>query len=140
MAYESPELAEQAFYKAFEEADVDSMMSVWSPIGSVLCIHPMGPALTALDVIRASWLEIFAAPVNHRIDIELLSDRRAATVCVRTVIERFSIPGQREQFAPIIARNVFWRGDRGWYLVTHHGGPARNQTASDEPSSEQTRH
>lgn len=140
MAYESPELAEEAFYRAFEEADVDVMMSIWAPIGRVLCIHPMGPALTSRDVIRTSWLEIFAAPANHQIEIELLSEHRADGVCVRTVIESFSVAGQGDHFAPIIATNIFWRGDGGWYLVTHHAGPARNQPLSSESPSTETRH
>lgn len=140
MSFESAAACEQAFYRAFQDADVTSMMAVWAPIGEVLCVHPMGHALVTREQIRASWLEIFAAPVEQRINFELVSEKRGETLCIRTVVENFSIPGSGEQFAPILATNIYWRGDGGWYLITHHASPARNQPAPAEPDPEQTRH
>ena len=140
MTFESPELAEQAFYQAFQDADVQAMMAIWSPVGKVLCVHPMGPPLTTLEVIRASWLEIFAGDLNQRIDTQVVMEKRAETLCTRTVIENFSIPGRNEQFAPIIATNIFWRGDGSWYLISHHASPARAQASSGTTAQGQTRH
>ena len=138
MSFESPAACEQAFYRAFEDSDVISMMAVWAPIGEVLCVHPMGAALVTRELIRASWLEIFAAPLEQRIHIEPVSEKRGETLYIRTVVENFSIPGSTDQFAPILATNIYWRGDGGWYLMTHHASPARAQPAPAE--SEQTRH
>ena len=37
--------AEQAFYAAFQKADLAEMMQVWADDDSIVCIHPMGPRL-----------------------------------------------------------------------------------------------
>ncbi|MEM7466007.1 MAG: nuclear transport factor 2 family protein [Pseudomonadota bacterium] len=139
MTCESPELAERAFYRAFEMGDVEGMMALWSPVGAVLCIHPMGPALTNLDAIRASWIEIFAAPHGAKISTELLSEQRANQVVVRAVVETFSIVGRSESFAPIFATNTFWQGDTGWYIASHHASPGKTLEVQ-ETIGEVTRH
>ena len=123
--------AERAFYRAFEQGDVEDMMALWSPVGSVLCVHPMGPALTDLDMIRASWLEIFASPISHRIDTTLLMENRANDVVVRVVMENFTIPNREETFPPVFATNTFWRGDSGWYIASHHASPGKIDERSD---------
>lgn len=132
MAFATALEVEKAFYHAFEQADVEDMMALWSPVGAVLCIHPMGPALTNLDIIRTSWLEIFAAPAVHRIDVRLLSETRADDLIVRAVMENFSVPGRDEIFPPVFATNTFWRGDSGWYIASHHASPGQpdERTAS----------
>ena len=141
---DSPELAERAFYEAFETGDVESMMALWLPAGNILCIHPMGPALDNLDIIRTSWTEIFASPIDHKITTELLSETRTSQVVVRAVAEYFSIPGRDERFSPVFATNTFWRGDSGWFITTHHASPGRveeplvHEETTDE--AEPTRH
>ena len=115
------------------------MMALWAPHENVICIHPMGPALTDRAAIRASWMEIFAAPANHRINIELLSETVGDDVASRTVVETFSIADREERFAPILATNVFSRNKAGWLLVAHHASPGRNQSGAAQPVN-QTRH
>ena len=125
LAIDSPELAETAFNDAFRTGDVESMMSLWLPAGDVLCVHPMGPALDDLDIIRTSWVEIFAAPVERIITTQLLSETRATGLVVRSVIEYFSMPSRNEAFAPVFATNTFCRGDSGWFIATHHASPGQ---------------
>ncbi|MGR8946850.1 MAG: YybH family protein [Gammaproteobacteria bacterium] len=136
MTFASPLEVEQAFYNAFEQADVEDMMTLWSPVGDVVCVHPMGPALTNLDMIRTSWLEIFAAPVMHEIEVELLSETRVNDLVVRTVMENFSVPGRNEIFPPVFATNVFWRGESGWYIAGHHASPGQlNERTVADPAA-----
>lgn len=125
MPLDSPALAEKAFYLAFEQGDVEGMMTVWAPAGDVICIHPMGPALTNLDLIRTSWLEIFAAPFERKIVPEVICETAGNQVVTRSVLEHFSIPARDESFAPVFATNTFRQGDSGWFITGHHASPGR---------------
>ena len=58
--------AEQAFYDAFQRADLDAMMAVWAEDEEVFCIHPGGPRLTGLEKIRESFRQIFRSEVSMR--------------------------------------------------------------------------
>lgn len=61
----SPEhvlFANDAFYLAFRERDLEAMERIWSRNAQVICIHPGWNPLTTRSEIMASWRAILANP------------------------------------------------------------------------------
>ena len=67
--YATPQDAEQAFYRAFEHADLAEMMAVWAE-EDIVCVHPGGGRHTGLVEVRESWRQIFAAGPRLRFRLD----------------------------------------------------------------------
>ena len=52
--------AEKAFYAAFQQEDLELMMSVWADDEDITCIHPGGNRLEGINNILESWEQIFS--------------------------------------------------------------------------------
>ncbi len=133
--YPTVELAEIAFYQAFEDASVEAMMAVWSGTAEISCIHPTGPVLVSVDVIRESWQQIFAGGSGVTIQVNVLREYASATQVVHLVEEHLSVTGNTAQQGHVFATNVYHLEDDGWRMVSHHGAPApRPQPTSKAPT------
>jgi len=56
--------ANQAFYEAFANRDIEAMQRLWSEAMPVVCIHPGWDALSGRQVVLQSWAGIFANPAS----------------------------------------------------------------------------
>lgn len=133
--------AELAFYTAFERGDLDEMMAVWSATSEVACVHPMGPVLTGLIDIRASWAELFAVQVPRKFEIKRVQTIAVPELVLHVLYETISLPLQRQRFAPMAALNGY-RPHRGhWRMVLHHAGPVGVEQVGFTPTdASSTRH
>lgn len=133
----SPKDAEDAFYLAIENADLQSMMSVWSDNNAAVCIHPGAPRLEGRDEIRRSWQEIFEASPPMMFTV---SDERITQddhLAVHLVKEEIVIEG--EIVSIMLTTNIFHFIDGGWKMMLHHSSPEPDpilddlQMIDDEP-------
>lgn len=82
----SPEhvlFANDAFYLAFRERDLDAMERLWARNSPVVCIHPGWNPLTSRQEIMASWEAILTNPEAPRIQCyggQVFSHATLATV------------------------------------------------------------
>ena len=135
--FPTPEDAENAFYEAFERADLAAMMAVWAESDDVVCVHPQGPRLVGFEVVRDSWAQIFAGGAQLRVrttDVRIFDGQ---TVAVRNVIEQLAPPGRAEPTHLILATNVYELTDAGWRMTVHHASapaePAPKQAEEPTP-------
>ena len=70
--------AERAFYDAFQNADLDDMMNIWSAHHDIICIHPMGPRLEGREAVAQSWRQIFSGGSTMRFDLTVPLARYSA--------------------------------------------------------------
>lgn len=61
MSYLTAEVAESAFYAAFEARSLDAMMVVWANDDSIACIHPLAAPLNGRAAVATGWLSMFEA-------------------------------------------------------------------------------
>ena len=139
---ESPSAAEAAFYAAFERSDIKRMMAVWANSADICCIHPLGDILLGTERIRASWMDIFAAPVPRKIEVERVRLIQHGDLAIHFVRETLILPSNFPRVLPIIAANTYRLYDGGWRMVVHHASPLQPSVPVDppRPSFSPTRH
>ncbi len=121
--FATPEAAQQAFYQAFENNNLESMMQVWESSDDILCIHPMAPALQGRDAVTHGWREIFTGGVDMRFTVEPMQRYEQTDLVVLIVNENIEV-GSGKRVAPIVSTNIYRLGAQGWHMLTHHAGPA----------------
>jgi uncharacterized protein (TIGR02246 family) len=138
-SFTNPQEAEQAFYEAFQRADLDAMMAVWAEDEEVYCVHPGGPRLTGIESIRESFRQIFANGPAMRFELRAGQTMQGGLIAVSSVYEHITVLGERRQQASVaVATNVYVNVGGGWRMVGHHGSPASQaeaRPAAARPSS-----
>ena len=84
--HQSATHAQETYYQALVDADLDALMAIWVDDDSVLCILPSGERLSGLDAIRDTHEEVFAQG-GVRVTCHELQSFETATVSVYHVIE-----------------------------------------------------
>lgn len=122
--YSTPDEAEQAFYQAFENADLAAMMQIWADDDTIACAHPMGKLLQGRTTVRESWRQLFSGDQRMHFRLQHQQIRQSETIAVHSVLETIFLHGDNRPRPPIIATNVFVRTDGGWRMVLHHASPS----------------
>jgi len=136
----NPDEIETQFYEALQSGDIDKLMAVWSDDDEIACVHPGGPRLIGAAAIRASFESIFA---NGAVDAQPEKVRRVLShsSAVHSVLERIRVmTPEGEQFAWVVATNVYLKSSQGWRLVAHHASPGTSVEAQDNPEAASTLH
>lgn len=118
--FATPDEAEAAYYRAFEQADNDLMSEVWLASDHVSCIHPLADDIHGHRFVLASWRAIFhnqgPTPITHTATEKHL----AGPLAVHLGIETITRNGVRHSF---LATNVFQLEQDGWCMLSHHASP-----------------
>lgn len=112
--------ANQAFYDAFEAADLDAMSGVWEHSDRAICTHPGWTTLRGWGQVAGSWFSLFGGPQRLQF---ILTDPVAEVMgdtAMVTVSENL-LDGPRG--STVAALNVFVRDGSGWRMIAHHGSP-----------------
>jgi ketosteroid isomerase-like protein len=126
---EEVEEANERFYRALENADLDEMSEVWLHEHWVKCVHPGWDLITGWEDVYQSWENIFSAPPGMRIsatDVEIKIEGDFALVSCNENIALFLDSRSAPVSARTTATNLFHRiGDR-WRMVHHHASQVSN--------------
>jgi uncharacterized protein (TIGR02246 family) len=133
-SFTSPQEAEQAFYEAFERADLDALMAVWAEDDEVFCVHPGGARLTGLASIRESFRQLLRNGANMRFQLRGVQQIRGGLLAVHSVYEYITLVGERRQVNPVVATNLYANAGGGWRMIGHHASPVANPETA--PASE----
>ncbi|HEY5931248.1 MAG TPA: nuclear transport factor 2 family protein [Burkholderiales bacterium] len=131
--FATPQDAEQAFYKAFERADLAAMMSVWAEEEDIVCVHPGGARHTGVVEVRESWRQVLAQGPSlrfHLVGNRVFSGRM---ISIHSVYEHVTVAGESRPANPVLATNIYLLTDRGWRMLMHHASPLATAAPSKEP-------
>ncbi len=124
--------ANRAFYRAFNDRDAAAMDLLWSPTGSVVCLHPGQAGLYDRADIMASWRAIMRHPEAPRVRCTqewVVGRPGLAIVVCREILADVQL----------MATNTFTRLSDGWRIIGHHSGPVPSvetqQPAPTTPSA-----
>ena len=124
MTFESPQDAEDAFYDAFEEANLENMMSAWADTDDIICIQPMREQVKGREAVSQTWQELFASDAKVEIEIHHQHWLDAENIAVHVVHEQLIINGDRKHKPPaLIATNMYQQTEQGWRMLLHHASP-----------------
>jgi ketosteroid isomerase-like protein len=129
---EEVEEANERFYRALEEGNLEEMSEVWLHEDWVKCVHPGWDLIIGWEEIYQSWEKIFSAPAGMRVsatDVEIKIEGDFALVSCNENIALFLDRTSAPVSARTTATNLFHRIGDGWRMVHHH--------ASQVPSAPQ---
>ncbi|HXH12829.1 MAG TPA: nuclear transport factor 2 family protein [Alphaproteobacteria bacterium] len=123
--------ANERFYEAFEQLDIQAMSTVWLHADRARCIHPGWRTLRGWPAIKESWIAIFSNTEDIKFTITDVSvslcDRMAWVSCVENIIDSGNtIP----VVSTIEATNIFERIGTEWRMVQHHASMAVRERES----------
>ncbi len=119
------EFANDRFYAAFSNGDLEEMADVWSTGDDIVCIHPGWPPLVGREEVMESWAELMQGGGG---DIQCLG--------VRVVPQRDHFSVLCYEQLPngfLIATNNFVIEGQAARMIHHQAGPC--QPPDDLPSS-----
>lgn len=108
--------ANEAFYCAFANRDLDAMDEAWAHDAPVSCIHPGWHPLTCREDVIDTWKSILTNPetpdiVCVNVDVHL-HDAMAIVTCHEEIDGQF-----------LSATNVLVQEHGRWVMVHHQAGP-----------------
>ena len=116
--------ANEQFYQAIRERDLERMKGLWINGEEAKCVHPGWPMLYGWESVSESWKNIFEN--GGAIDIEL-SDINAQVcgevawvICIEKIVHRL---GDEVQTGFAQSTNIFVREGGSWLLSVHHASP-----------------
>lgn len=141
MKFPTPEDAEAAFYRCFEDGDLDGMMAVWDNSNDILCIHPFGHRLEGTDAVRDGWSALLTGQQRLRFRVESSWRYNCGDLTVHAVLEHIRVAGDDTDHTPVIATNAYRLTSDGWRMVLHHSSPQpRPEKAADDSDDAPTLH
>jgi hypothetical protein len=117
--------ANEAFYRAFADRDMDAMADLWSREHPVTCVHPGWRPLFDRSEVLASWAAILEAPEAP--DISCFRPTAHLYGELGTVICFERLPG-----GVLVATNMFVRQGSLWKMIHHQGGPTSMAVPAEE--------
>lgn len=130
--------AEAAFYAAFENADHEAMMAVWSQDEDIECIHPLGDRLVGVAAVSESWRQILSRGKRMQFQLRQSNLYQNGQLAIHSLYENISIGGKSQP--PVVAVNIYRFNGTGWQMILHHASPAtRINDETDKQDAGRTR-
>ncbi len=122
--YKSAADAEDAYYDAIDESDLDKMMSVWDDSPEIACLLPMRPLHQGTEAVRALLTPIFDPEHKIEISIHHLQWSEHHGIAIHLLEEVVTLVAEGESQPPIYASNIYRLTDNGWRMLMHLNSPA----------------
>jgi ketosteroid isomerase-like protein len=116
------DLANQAFYGAFEDRDLEAMSQLWEHSDRVTCTHPGWATLRGWGQVAASFFALFQN--DQHLQFILTNSAASSVGDVAWVSVDENILSDAQPATTVAALNIFSRTPGGpWRLVAHHASP-----------------
>lgn len=120
--YDDPQAAEDAYYDAFDDKDIELMMSVWDDSEETVCLLPMLPAIKGRASIRKAFEPLLNNQSAFEIQVNHLHWITTETLAIHLVQEIIKIPESPDQ--SVYATNIFQKNTAGaWHMTMHQNSP-----------------
>lgn len=120
--YDTPQAAEDAYYDAFDEHDIEMMMSVWADNDEIVCLLPMFPAIKGLPAIRQAFSQVLNPKGAFEVQIRHLHWIESDDIAVHLVEEQINTSAASEQ--KVYATNIYQKNASGsWHMTMHQNSP-----------------
>ena len=123
--------ANDAFYLAFQNNDIEAMTTLWANRDDISCIHPGWNHLSGRDLVLASWDDILSGNKTPNFEI------KGASV---NIYENIAIVICYELFEKIclVATNIFVNENKEWRIIHHQSSASPPPEVIDNSESIET--
>jgi len=122
--YNTPQEAEDAFYDALEEGDLNQLLSVWSEADDICCLLPMYPMIQGRQDVADVFTELFSQGHGVALAIAHLSWIQTDDVAIHQVEETIqNPPPDTPPPPPFYGTNIYRKDSTGWRLIVHQNAP-----------------
>ncbi|HKR77405.1 MAG TPA: nuclear transport factor 2 family protein [Rhodanobacter sp.] len=118
----SPQAALSAFYRAFNNRDIEAMARNWHDDAGASMSNPLGGIARGWPAIRAVYQRIFEGPARVIVEFHDYTLHEAGDLFYAVGRERGTLEREGLRLAPAIRTSrLFRRIDGTWRQVHHHG-------------------
>jgi uncharacterized protein (TIGR02246 family) len=121
--FATPQDAEDAFYDALDESDMEAMQGVWDESDELLCLLPMAPVTIGRQASLKSWEPLLRGQPTVDIEVRHLHWIETQEIAIHLVEERVTVAGQPRKQPPMYATNVYRKREGGWRMIMHQNSP-----------------
>jgi uncharacterized protein (TIGR02246 family) len=122
--YHTPQEAEDDFYDALEDGDLDRLLSVWADSDDVCCLLPMYPMIQGRKDIEELFAHLLSQGQGVELSVSHLSWIETGDVAIHHVEETVQkVPGDTSPPPPFYGTNIYRKEDQGWHLIVHQNAP-----------------
>ena len=125
--------ANENFYKAFNNRDIEAMKEVWGHNLNTTCVHPGWPPLKGFEATLNSWAGIFENSGNMEIkisDVQVIASENLAWVsCIEKL---YTIAERGVSASKVFATNLFYLEGDSWKMIMHHASPMPETRETDD--------
>jgi len=122
--FNTPQQAEDAYYDALEEGNLDKLLSIWADSDDICCLLPMYPMMQGRKGIEDVFSHLFGQGHGVELSITHLGWIETDEIAIHQVEE--SIPNQpadAHPAPPVYGTNIFRKEPSGWRLIVHQNAP-----------------
>jgi ketosteroid isomerase-like protein len=122
--FDTPQDAEDAYYDALEEGDLEKLLTVWDDASDIGCLLPMHPLAQGRPAVRETFSRLFGRGRGIALSVKHLSWIETGDVAIHLVEEapQSQAPGGSPPMA-VYGTNIYRRGTDGWRLIIHQNAP-----------------
>lgn len=122
--FDTPQDAEDAYYDALEEGDLQALLGVWAETDEVCCLLPMHPLAQGRTAVRDAFTRLFARGQGVALSVKHLGWIDAGEIAIHLVEEspQQPAPGGPPPMA-VYGTNIYRRAADGWRLIAHQNAP-----------------
>ena len=122
--YETPQDAEDAFYDALEEGDLNGMQAVWADTDDIACLLPMYPLIRGRQDVADLFAHLFSRGQGVALSVTHLDWVHTDAIAIHHVEETLqNVAPDRPAPPPFYGTNIYRKQDDGWRLITHLNAP-----------------
>jgi ketosteroid isomerase-like protein len=122
--FATPQDAEDAFYDAIDERDLNAMLAVWEASDDVACLLPMQPLVRGSSELRKAWEPMLKGDFAIEIEVLHLQWLELSELAIHYLQEKVKVAGQPQAQPPVYATNIYRKGPDGWRMLLHQNSPA----------------
>ena len=122
--YNTPQEAEDAYYDALEEGELDRLLAIWADSDDICCLLPMYPMLHGRRGVEDAYRQLLNGGRGVELSIAHLGWIETDNFAIHQVEETVANPGgESPPPPPLYGTNIFRKESDGWRLIVHQNAP-----------------
>ena len=122
--YNTPQEAEDTFYDALDEGDLNQLLSVWAESDDIVCLLPMHPMIQGRQGVVDEFTHLFSQGHGVSLAIAHLGWIETDDIAIHQVEETLlGPPSDTPPPPPFYGTNIYRKDTAGWRLIVHQNAP-----------------